>query len=45
VFNATNRVNFANPSGNQANANFLLPTGYSTSTTPRTVQLGARFAF
>lgn len=45
VFNVTNRVNFANPSGNQANANFLLLTAYSTSTTPRTVQLGARFAF
>jgi hypothetical protein len=45
VFNVTDRVNFANPSGNQANANFLLLTGYSTSTTPRTVQLGARFAF
>ncbi|HSC26706.1 MAG TPA: TonB-dependent receptor [Vicinamibacterales bacterium] len=45
VFNLTDRVNFANPSGNQANANFLLLTGYSTSTTPRTVQFGARFAF
>jgi hypothetical protein len=45
VFNVTDRVNFANPSGNQANANFLLLTAYSTSTTPRTVQLGARFAF
>ena len=45
IFNVTDRVNFANPSGNQANANFLLLTGYSTSTTPRTVQLGARFQF
>jgi hypothetical protein len=45
VFNVTDRVNFANPSGNQANANFLRLTTYSTSTTPRTVQLGARFAF
>jgi len=45
VFNLTDRVNFSNPSGNQANANFLLLTGYSTSTTPRTAQLGARFVF
>jgi hypothetical protein len=45
VFNVTDRVNFANPAGNQAASNFLLLTGYSTSTTPRTVQLGARFAF
>ena len=45
VFNLTNRVNFANPAGNQANANFLLLTGYSTSTTPRTAQFGARFVF
>jgi hypothetical protein len=45
VFNLTNRVNFANPAGNQANSNFLLLTGYSTSTTPRTAQFGARFVF
>jgi len=45
VFNLTDRVNFANPAGNQANANFLLLTGYSTSTTPRTGQFGARFVF
>ena len=46
VFNVTDRVNFDNPSGNQANpASFLVLDGYSTSTTPRTVQLGARFAF
>jgi hypothetical protein len=45
VFNVTDRVNFANPNGNQAAANFLLLTNYSTSTTPRTVQLGVRFAF
>jgi Carboxypeptidase regulatory-like domain/TonB dependent receptor/TonB-dependent Receptor Plug Domain len=46
VFNVTDRVNFANPSGNQATpASFLILDGYSTSTTPRTVQLGARFAF
>jgi hypothetical protein len=45
VFNLTDRVNFANPSGNQANADFLRLTSYSTSTTPRLVQLGARFVF
>ena len=45
IFNVTNRVNFANPAGNQANTNFLLLTGYSTSTTPRTAQFGARFVF
>lgn len=46
VFNVTDRVNFSNPSGNQAvPASFLILDGYSTSTTPRTVQLGARFAF
>ena len=45
VFNLTDRVNFSNPAGNQANANFLLLTGYSTSTTPRTAQFGARFVF
>jgi hypothetical protein len=45
VFNVTDRVNFANPAGNQANANFLLLTGYNTSSTPRTAQFGARFVF
>jgi hypothetical protein len=45
LFNLTDRTNFANPSGNQANATFLRLTGYSTSYTPRKIQLGARFAF
>ena len=45
VFNVTDRVNFANPSGNQAAVDFLRLTGYSTSTTPRLLQLGARFVF
>ena len=44
-FNVTNRVNFANPSGNQANPTFLVKTAYSTSYTPRKLQLGARFEF
>ena len=46
AFNLTNRVNFSNPSGNQgAPAAFLVLTGYSTSYTPRKVQLGARVQF
>jgi hypothetical protein len=46
IFNVTDRVNFSNPSGNQAAAStFLVLTGYSTSTTPRTGQLGVRFVF
>jgi outer membrane receptor protein involved in Fe transport len=44
-FNITDRVNFANPSGNQANPTFLVKTAYSTSYTPRKLQLGARFEF
>ena len=45
IFNVTDRVNFSNPSGNQASTDFLRLTGYSTSTTPRTGQLGFRFSF
>jgi hypothetical protein len=45
VFNVTNRVNFRNPSGNQGSPNFLLLTGYNTSTNPRLIQLGARIGF
>ncbi|MEZ5317334.1 MAG: carboxypeptidase regulatory-like domain-containing protein [Vicinamibacterales bacterium] len=45
VFNVTNRVNYSNPSGNIASANFLILNGYSTSTTPRTVQIGFRVGF
>jgi hypothetical protein len=45
VFNVTNRANFANPTGDQASANFLRVTGLSTSTNPRLVQFGARYAF
>jgi hypothetical protein len=46
VFNVTNRVNFANPGGNQAApTTFLVLTGYSTSYAPRKVQLGLRFQF
>ena len=45
VFNVTNRVNYANPSGNQASPTFLVLTGYNTSSTPRLVQLGVRIGF
>jgi hypothetical protein len=44
-FNVTDRVNFANPSGNLASPTFLVRTAYSTSYTPRKIQLGARFEF
>jgi Carboxypeptidase regulatory-like domain/TonB dependent receptor-like, beta-barrel len=45
IFNLTNRTNFLNPTGNQASAQFLLLTGYSTSYTPRKIQIGARLEF
>ena len=45
LFNLTDRTNFSNPSGNLASPNFLVLTGYSTSYTPRKIQLGARFDF
>jgi TonB dependent receptor len=45
VFNLTDRVNFTNPNGNEAAADFLRLTGLSTNTTPRTFQVGARFQF
>ena len=45
LFNLTDRTNFANPSGNQVSPTFLVLTGYSTSYTPRKVQIGARFDF
>jgi hypothetical protein len=45
VFNLSNRANFLNPTGNQASPQFLLLTAYSTSYTPRKVQVGARFEF
>jgi hypothetical protein len=46
VFNVTDRVNYSNPSGNIGSpATFLVLTGYSTSTNPRTVQIGFRIGF
>lgn len=46
VFNLTNRTNFAIPGGNQNTpSTFLIRTAYSTSYTPRKLQIGARFEF
>ena len=46
LFNATNHVNFANPSGNQgAPASFLVLNSYSTSYAPRKLQFGVRYQF
>ncbi|PYR56209.1 MAG: hypothetical protein DMF85_17295, partial [Acidobacteria bacterium] len=45
VFNLTNDTNFANPTGNQASQQYLLLTAYSTSYTPRKLQVGARVEF
>jgi hypothetical protein len=45
AFNLTNRSNFLNPTNNQAAAQFLLFSAYSTSYTPRKLQIGARFQF
>jgi len=45
VFNMTNRMNFANPTGNQASTQFLLLTAASTSYAPRKAQIGLRLEF
>ena len=45
IFNLTNHTNFANPTGNQASPHVPLLTAYSTSYTPRKIQVGARFEF
>jgi len=46
LFNMTNHVNFANPSGNQgAPASFLVLNAYSTSYAPRKLQFGVRYQF
>jgi hypothetical protein len=45
IFNVTGRDNFANPTGDQASANFLRLTTLSTSTQPRMGQFGMRFEF
>jgi len=45
VFNVTNRANFADPTGDQASANFLRLTQLSSSNNARLAQLGVRFVF
>jgi hypothetical protein len=42
IFNVTNRLNFENPTGNRASANFMVP---NTVGFPRQMQLGVRFRF
>ena len=42
VFNALNRVNFGNPTGNRNNQNFMVPV---TAGTMRSMQLGVRYTF
>jgi hypothetical protein len=46
IFNLTNHTNFGNPGRDQSSTtSFLILTGYSSSYTPRKVQVGARFEF
>src|SRR5690606_23531727 len=45
IFNLTNRANFANPSGDRRQSNFLLLTDLREGALPRTGQFGLRFAF
>jgi hypothetical protein len=42
IYNATNRVNYGNPTGNRRSSAFLVPT---SANSPRTMQLGLRFSF
>ena len=42
IYNATNRVNYGNPTGNRRSSVFLVPTAANS---PRTMQLGVRFSF
>jgi hypothetical protein len=45
LFNVTNRANFANPPGDRRLTNFLQLSALRAGGVPRTLQLGARFAF
>jgi hypothetical protein len=45
LFNATNRANFANPTGDRFSTNFLRLTALRAGAIPRTAQLGVRLAF
>lgn len=42
IYNATNHVNFANPTGNRNSSNFMVPV---SANAPRTMQLGVRYTF
>jgi hypothetical protein len=42
IYNATDHVNFGNPTGNRRSANFLVPV---RANSPRTMQLGLRYTF
>ena len=45
IFNATNRVNFNNPTGDMRSGNFLNPTSLAGGGNPRQFQIGVRFGF
>jgi hypothetical protein len=45
IFNVTNRANFGNPTGDLRSTDFLRLTSLRDGAVPRTLQLGARFAF
>ena len=45
IFNATNRVNFTNPTGDMRTENFLIPTSLLAGGFPRQLQLGMRLGF
>ncbi len=42
IYNATDRVNFGNPTGNRNSSNFLVPVSAGA---PRTMQIGFRYTF
>jgi hypothetical protein len=42
IYNATDRANFGNPTGNRRSANFRVPVSVNS---PRTMQLGVRYTF
>ena len=42
IYNATDRANFGNPTGNRRSSNFLVPVRAGD---PRTLQLGVRYTF
>ena len=42
VFNALNKINYGNPTGNRNNANFMVPVEAGTM---RSAQMGVRYTF